>query len=163
MSFKKILVPVLVVGLLLASVVPATAGKKKAKPKPYKSEEGMILAPHTLLFSSTGEVNSVTGREFENRCATPATNGIDAYVYEVPAAYQKIEAQIKAVGSSTIGHDLYVFFYDKECTRNPMSLQAGAATGGANDAEGLMPKGTAYVLIADFCCDPATIHYELKP
>lgn len=164
MSFKKILIPALVVGLLAGSVVPATAGKKKSnKPKPYTSEEGVILAPHTLLNSATGEVNAVTAKEFEARCAIPATNGIDAYVYEVPAAYQKIEAQIKAIGSSTIGHDLYVFFYDKECNRNPVSISADAATGGANDAEGILPKGTTYVLIADFCCDPATIHYELKP
>lgn len=164
MSLKKILVPILVIGLVAGSMMPATAGKKKKKkPKPYKSEEGMIVAPHTLLFSATGEVNSVTAREFENRCAIPATNGLDAYVYEVPPEYQKIAAKITAKGNSNIGHDFYIFFYDKDCVRNPMSVSASAAIAEKVDAEGVMPKGTAWVLIADFCCDPATLHYELKP
>ncbi len=151
---------VLTMALCVALAPPAVAGKKK--PKPYKSEEGRILVPHTLLVSSTGETNSVTAKEFENRCALPASNGFDAYVYEVPKEYQTIQSNIVAKGQAQVAWDLYIFFYDKDCVRNPSAITAQGTVTMA-DAEGIMPAGTAYVMIADFAGDPATVHYELKP
>ena len=160
MSLHKLLAA-LVAALVIASPLgPATAGQKK--PKPYKSEEGIIAVPHTMLNSSTGEVNSVTAKEFEARCEIPASNGLDAYVYEVPKAYQKIEADIAARANASIAWDLYVFFYSKDCTRAPYSLGAQGSVAQA-DVEGIMPKGTAYVLVADFAGEPTTVFYELKP
>ena len=159
--FRKALVVAIAMLVVVALIGPATAGKKKG-PKPYKSEEGIIAAPHTLLFASTGELNSVTANEFEARCAIPVTNGLDAYVYEVPKEYQKIEAKIAARAKSMVAHDLYAFFYKADCTLQPYSLQA-AGTVHQSDVEGLMPAGTAWVLIADFAGDPATVWYELKP
>jgi hypothetical protein len=150
--------------LLFACVGPAHAGKKKAKPKPkpYTSEKGIIAAPHTLLFASTGEMNSVTAREFENTCAIPATNGVDAYVYQVPEEYTKIPAQIAAHSDAMVAWDLYTFFYEEDCTRHPYALQAtGSVT--MHDTEGEMPAGTYWVLIANFAGDPAMVYYELKP
>jgi hypothetical protein len=146
--------------IVTASLGPAVAGKKK--PKPYTSEEGIIAVPHTMLNSTTGEVNSVTAREFEARCEIPASNGLDAYVYEVPKAYQKIEAEIAARANASIAWDLYVFFYTKDCVRAPYSLGAQGSVTQA-DVEGPMPKGTAFVLIADFAGEPTTVYYELKP
>ncbi len=161
MRGRQILAIFLSLALALAFAAPATAGKKKG-PKPYKSEEGIILVPHTLLVSSTNQVNSVTAREFENRCAIPASNGLDAYVYEVPKEYQKIEADFVAKGKAQIAWDLYAFFYDANCKRSPVQINAsGAIT--QQDAQGIMPAGTTYVLIADFAGDPAIVHYELKP
>jgi hypothetical protein len=158
---KRALAMAVAVAVAATLVTPAAAGKKQG-PKPYTSEDGVIAVPHTLLYASTGEMNSVTGREFEARCAIPGSNGLDAYVYEVPKEYQAIDADIAAIGDAPVGWDLYIFFYDKDCKRNTMTVQAqGAVT--ESDAEGLMPKGTAYVLIADFAGGPATIHYELKP
>ena len=160
MSLRKLLLFALTLILGASSLVPAVAGKKG--PKPYKSEEGIILVPHTMLYSSSGEVNSVTANEFESRCAIPASNGFDAYVYEVPKEYQTIQAEITAHGKAQAAWDMYAFFYDKDCKISPTAVAAQGAVTMA-DAEGVMPAGTAYVLLADFAGDPATVSYELKP
>ncbi|MDP9068580.1 MAG: hypothetical protein M3N53_09615 [Actinomycetota bacterium] len=158
---SKYILMALVMALVASSMTPALAGKKK--PKPYKSPDGVIAVAHTMLFASTGEVNSVTANEFEARCEIPATNGLDAYVYEVPKAYQKIQSNILATADSQVGHDLYAFFYDKDCVLLPTSVQAGAVVGEKNDAEGIMPAGVSWVLLANFAGDPAVVRFELKP
>lgn len=167
MTLRKTLVVMLVLALCASLSADAMAGKKKKKkkgPEPYTSEEGMILVPHTMLVSSTGEVNSITAQEFENTCAIPATNGLDAYVYEVPEDYQKIEADIVVKGAAQLGWQLYAFFYTEDCERSPIAITPGGTTDLIEqDAEGFMPAGTAYVLVADFLGDPVTVHYELKP
>jgi hypothetical protein len=160
-TLKKALVLAVVLALGASLFSPAAVAKKKG-PKPYKSEEGVIGAPHTLLYSSTGELNSVTANEFEATCAIPVTNGLDAYVYEVPEEYQAIQANIAAHGSAQVAWDLYIFFYDADCKLNAYAIAAQGTVTMA-DAEGIMPAGTTYVLIADFAGDPATIYYELKP
>ena len=167
MTLKKTLVLVLVLALCASLSADAVAGKKKEKkgPKPYTSEEGMILVPHTMLVSSTGEVNSVTAQEFENTCSIPVTNGFDAYVYEVPEDYRKIEADIAVKGAAQSGWQLYAFFYDENCARNPYAITPGGTADPTlkQDAEGIMPPGTTYILVADFLGDPVTVHYELRP
>jgi hypothetical protein len=162
MSPKKTLAVVMAVMLAATLLGPAAVAKKRKKPKPYTSEEGIIAAPHTMLYATSGEVNSVTANEFETTCSIPVSNGVDAYVYEVPAEYQKIEADISVTATAQVAWDLYAYFYKSDCTLQPYSLQA-AGTVAMNDIQGLMPAGTAYVLIADFAGDPATVQYELKP
>ncbi len=159
---SKYILMALVVVMVATLVAPAAAGKKK--PKPYTSPDGVIAIAHTMLYSSTGEVNSITANEFEARCEIPASNGLDAYVYEVPKAYQKIQSNILATADSTaLGHDLYIFFYDKDCALLPTSIQPGAVVGEKNDAEGIMPAGVSWVLLANFAGDPAVVRFELKP
>ncbi len=158
---SKYMVVALVLALVASLAAPALAGKKK--PKPYTSPDGVIAVAHTMLYASTGEVNSVTANEFEARCEVPATNGLDAYVYEVPAAYQKIQSNITATADSSVGHDLYAFFYDKNCALLPTSVSAGAVVGEKRDAEGIMPAGVSWVLLANFAGDPAVVRFELKP
>ena len=161
MRAKKTLAVVIAMVLAATLSAPAAVAKKK-KPKPYTSEEGLIVAPHTMLYATSQEVNSVTANEFEATCSIPASNGLDAYVYEVPAEYQKIEADITATATGQVAWDLYIFFYKSDCTLQPYSYQA-AGTVAMNDAKSVMPAGTAYVLIADFAGDPVTVRYELKP
>lgn len=164
MASRRLIALVAVFALVASLGAPATAGKKKKAPKPYTSEEGRIAVPHTLLYASTAEVNSVTANEFEARCEIPASNGFDAYVYEVPAEYQKIQANFHAYGKASLGWDLYAFFYKEDCTLQPYAITASGTTSfSKQDAEGIMPAGTAYVLIADFLGDPATVYYELSP
>jgi hypothetical protein len=166
MRLKRSVILVLVIALVAAiAAAPASAAKKKKKgPKPFVSSEGTIAVPHTMLFASTGEVNSVTANEFENRCEIPASNGLDAYVWEVPAEYQTIESNIETFSAGS-AYDLYAFFYKEDCTLQPYSLQASGSTGlVANAPSGIMPPGTFYVLMANFLGDPAAaIHFELKP
>jgi hypothetical protein len=162
MKLRKTLAITLAIVLAATLVGPATAGKKKKAPKPYTSEEGIIAVPHTMLYASSGEINSITANEFEQRCAIPASNGLDAYVYEVPKEYQNIEADIAAHAKAQVAWDLYAFFFKADCSLQPYSLQA-AGTVAMNDVEGIMPAGTAWVLLADFAGDPATVWFELKP
>jgi hypothetical protein len=162
MKLKNGLILLVVLALVAALGAPAVAGKKK-KPKPFTSDEGLIAVPHTLLYATSGDVNSVTANEFENTCSIPASNGLDAYVWEVPAEYQKITSDIKSFSAASM-YDLYVFFYKADCTLQPYSLQASGTAGATHAPYGEMPKGTAYVLMANFLGDPAgAIHFELTP
>ena len=163
MASRKVLVHVLVLVLLAGLMSPAAlAGKKK--PKPWKSEPGTIAIPHTMLISSTGETNNVTLKEFENRCAIPASNGLDGYVYEVPKDYQTIQSAIAARGVSGQTRSFYIVLYDADCVRKLHFTGSDAIPSAEDDTEGIMPPGIAYIGIANFFGHPAaTVTVELKP
>jgi hypothetical protein len=150
----------LVLVLLLAAMVqPASAGKRK-KVKPYKSEEGTIAVAHPLFYDATGSINSVTAKEFEASCATPASNGLDAYVFEVPTAYQSITATVDAIGvpKTPAAYDLDVYMYDKDCAVK------GVSNGEGTDESGVMPAGIAWILVDNYLGEPAvSVHIELAP
>ena len=153
----------MILGLVLvlaAMVQPASAGKKKPKAKPYKSEEVTVGVAHPVFYDATGSVNDVTAKEFESTCATPASNGLDAYVFEVPAAYQNITASVKAIGTATTpaGYDLDVFMYDKDCAVKAVS------NGEGTDETGVMPAGISWILVQNYLGEPAvSLHIELTP
>lgn len=157
---RKIGVVGLALGLAL-TIQPAWGAKKKSKkPKPYKSQQVTIAVPHPALYNTTGQVQLITAKEFESTCAVPASNGLDAYVFEVPKAYQRIAANAEAIGAGATpaGYDLDVFFYDKAC-----KLKLGSSAGGT-DEFAAMPKGTAWILINNYLGEPALkAHIELKP
>ncbi len=164
MKLKNVLAPVLVLALVMgAMTAPSVAAKKKKKPKPYTSEEGVVAIGHTLAMSSTGEANSITLNEFEATCAIPATNGIDAFVYEVPAEYQKITSNVAARAEATATWDLYFLMYDKDCKLLPTYLSPTTTIPNTADTEGIMPPGAAYVAITNFAGPPAIVHWEAKP
>ena len=156
---KKFIALFLVLGLLVAFSGPAAAKKKKKGPKPYTSEEATINVGHPVFYSTTGTPVSLTAQEFINSCAMPQSNGVDAYVYEVPADYQNITASIQAFGSegTQYPYDLDIFLYDANCA------QVGVFNSGSVDEAGVTPKGTAFVLLYNYTGDPVTVHYELKP
>jgi len=156
MAKKTLLI---VLALFVAAAPYAVAGKKK-KPKPWKSEEVTIAVAHPVFYGNSGEVNNVTAQEFENTCAEPASQGLDAWVFEVPAPYQKLDAAVDAIGKSSgaAGYDLDMFFYDAECA----ILMASQAEG--TDEAGYLPKGTTWVLVHNYLGDPNTsLHIEIKP
>lgn len=166
MTIRKTLVIGLVLVLAASLLGPAAiAGKKKKKgPKPWKSEEGVIAVPHTMLISSTGERNNVTLREFENRCEIPASQGFDGYVYEVPKEYQTIQANIAARAADGQTRALYIIMYDKDCQMKLYLTGSDAIPSAEDDTEGIMPAGIAYLGIANFFGHPAaTVWVELKP
>jgi hypothetical protein len=136
----------------------ALAGKKA--PKPYKSEEVTIAVAHPVFYGQSGAVNTVTAKEFENSCAAPASNGLDAYVFEVPKDYQGMPAEISAIGASAgpAGYDLDIYLYDAAC-KTTLAINAAGT-----DETGVMPKGTAWILIQNYLGDPGlSAHIELKP
>ena len=161
MTSKRALVHVLVLVLLAGLMSPAADAAKKKKPKPYKSEEHPLAVAHTMLASSTGERNNVTLREFEARCAIPATQGFDGVVYEVPKEYQTIQSSVAARSDASTSYALYFVMYDKDC-KFMMYISPNTGVPNNADTEGIMPSGVAYVGLANFAGEPANVWWEAK-
>lgn len=154
----KKLTAVAAVLALLALPGAASAGKKKG-PAPYKSETVTVATGHPVLHSASGTLLSVTAQEFMNSCAIPASNGLDAYVFEVPAEYQKINAYLSATATSPspAGYDVDAYLFDADCQLTQPVNAAGT------DQEGSILKGTAYILIHNYLPGPIDTQIELKP
>jgi hypothetical protein len=150
---KKALVFALIAGLLLTSQV-AWAGKK---PKPYKSEEVTLAVPHPVAYSASGGVQSITAKELEATCATPSSNGLDGYAFEVPKDYQKRIAGVEAIGEKGALYDLDIYLYDTDCK------QTLAFNAEGTDEFGTIPAGTGWIFIHNYVGQPGvTAHIELK-
>lgn len=161
---RRLIATLLIACTALAATGPASAAKKKSKgPKPYKSEPATIAVGHVAFYNTTGAVLAVTAQEFLATCSIPQSNGLDAYVFEVPEEYRTIEASILAVGDSApaAGYDLDMYLYDESCA------EVGAFAAIGTDEQGVMPKGTMYVLLhnypPNYVGDALTAHYELEP
>ncbi len=157
---KKAVVAALVLALAVTAASPAIAGKKKA-PKPYKSEPVTLAIGHPVFNGTSGTVISVTGQEFIASCALPKSQGLDAYVFEVPAAYQKIAATVEAKaddpGPTPVPYDLDMYFFDADCNI------VGTANAEGTDEFGAMLPGTKYVLLHNYTGFGTTAHIELAP
>lgn len=156
---KKLIACALVVGLTVAIVGPAGAAKKKKRkgPKPYTSDEVTIQVGHPVLYGNTGSPQSVTAKEFENGCAIPSSNGVDAYIWEVPKDYIDVEAQISSFGSAgPEGYDLDIYLYDESCT---VILPFNSTS---VDETGILMEGTRYIMIHNYTGGPTNVYFELK-
>lgn len=152
---KKLIALIAAVALI---AVPGAASAAKKKPKPYKSETVTIAMGHPVANSASGSVVSVTGQEFIARCALPASNGLDGYVFEIPATYQKINASIEAIGVSPADvYDADIYTFDADCNL----VQAINAEG--TDESGTLIAGTAFVFVHNYLPGPIDVHIELKP
>lgn len=156
----------IVVSVVAASLVAVPVGtgalakgaKGKKAPKPYVSPEMTIQVGHPAFHSNSGTLLTVTAQEFIRTCAIPASNGADAAVFQVPAAYKGLEAVIKAIGSgSNVAHDLDIYLFDDTCAE----VASYNATG--TDEIGILTADTAYVLLHNFTGDPVSAHFELTP
>ena len=140
---------------LLAVPGAASAGKK---PKPYKSETVTIATGHPVLNSASGSLVSVTGQEFLATCAIPGSNGLDGYVFEIPAEYQKINSYIEGFGASPAGaYDLDIYAFSADCQ------MMGALNAEGTDQSGGLLKGTAFVFVHNYLPGPLDVYFELKP
>ncbi len=150
---------VLVLCLALVAAPAAAKGKKKKGPKPWSSPEVAILVPHPVFYNTTGEVLGITMQEFLNTCAMPATNGLDGYVFEVPAEYKGYEAAVRTVsGASAAASDLDIWVFDDAC-----ELQRGYQVAGTDEA-GFLLKDTAWMVVTNYLGDPNQLfHLELSP
>lgn len=154
------------VSLVAASLVAAPAGagalakaKKKKGPKPYVSSEVTIQTGHPAFHGQSGTLLTVTAQEFIRTCAVPASNGVDAAVFEVPADYKGLEATIKAVGAAAgpAGYDLDLYLFDESCTEVMFYNPTGT------DEAGILTADTAFILVHDYQPGPVTTHIELTP
>lgn len=153
---KRFLIVLLVLGLSVALLGPASAAKKKKKkgPKPYKSEEVTMEVGHPIFYSSSGDVMSVTAQEFRRSCSIPSSNGFDGYVFEVPAEFQKIAATVEATGTSVTDPaspaDMDMYFFDESC-----EITGAANAAGTDEFGGLLP-GTAFIFLHNYVGGPTT-------
>ena len=155
---KKLLIIGLVLALTAALAGPSVAKKKKKGPKPYTSEEVTVQLGHPVFYGASGTVVGVTPQEFIRSCALPSSNGLDAYVFEVPKDYQKIQASIEATGSAEgIEHDIDIYLFDSSCT------STGAFNAAGTDESGVIAAGTAFILLHNYTGGPTTMQFTLKP
>ena len=153
---KKLIALTVALAIMVAPTT-ALAGKKKG-PKPYTSEAVSIQMGHPVFNGNSGTIVGLTAQEFMNTCSIPASNGFDAYVFEVPADYQKIEAQLEAVGAGGVyAYDLDVYTFDSSCAMTSAQNSPGT------DQTGYLFKGTAYVLVHDYEPGPIDVTLTLKP
>lgn len=156
---RKTLVALVAASLVAAPVAGAAAkGKKKKGPKPYVSSEIAIQTGHPAAHSQSGTLLTVTAQEFINTCAIPATNGLDAAVFEVPAEYKGLTASVKALGTGAAApYDLDIYLYDESCA------EVGVYNPTNTDEAGILTTDTAYVLVHNYQPGPVTAHIELAP
>jgi hypothetical protein len=133
----------LVVAISLVGLLFPTVGRSNASAAVEFSAEGDIIGGNP---ATQGGLN-VTENSFVISCLAgeypPPSQGVDAYVFQLPEALTQA-ASTRVTGSgSPIGHDLDVYFYDDECA---FIDNTSMATGSA-DETGSAPIGTRYVSV----------------
>ena len=160
---RRFFVLLVILGLV-GTIVPVADAAGGGRSKRYISEEITINWSHTTTHGTTGILLSVTAQEFLADCSLPSTNGVDAYVFETPRAYRKVESTIQAFGKGSLtGHDLDIYLFDRACE------VVVSYTSLNPDEIGEMPKGTAFILLHNFGFNPGggggpvQAHFEITP
>lgn len=157
---KKTIALCLALMMAFSMVGSATAAKKKKKkkPKPYESTQETIVLSHPVFNSASGTVVGVTAQEFLQSCSEPASNGLDAFVWELPAPYTKVISSIQTTVSSTASeHDVDLYLFDAECN---LLIAFNSTT---QDETGVTPKGTAWILVHNYLGGPVDASFKLTP
>ena len=120
---------------------PATPPQPAAPPPPRQfSAQGQLLAPDLLGRIGIG----LTNRGPVGGCGPSGSQGLDAYVFELPADAPAPGAPVKATGSDLLGlHNLAVAFVSEDCET------VGQLDTSAADEVGVLPAGTRYVVVSD--------------
>ena len=107
---------------------------------PYTAQ-GQLLAPD--LLGSLG-LGLTTRGSTPGSCGPSGTQGLDAWVFELPPGAPGPGAPVKATGSDLLGlHNLTVTFLDSNCS------VVGQLDTPAADEAGVLPAGTSYVVVTD--------------
>lgn len=157
---KKLLILGLVLALAASFAAPAGAKKKKG-PKPYKSEVVSVQLGHPVFHGASETVVGITPQEFIRTCALPSTNGLDAYVFEVPKDYQKITSEIDATGvgatDAAAPADVDIYLFDSSCAAHGYFNTAGTSEAG------VLAPGAAFILLHNYTGGPTDLQFTLKP
>jgi putative nucleotidyltransferase with HDIG domain len=141
------------VGTTVAPATPATgipsSAPPVAEPGPDPSPGapprqftaiGQLVAPNLLGLVGL----SLTGTGGVGGCGPSASQGLDAWVFELPADGPAPGAPVHAVGDDLLGlHNLTVTFVSEDC-RTVGRLDTDAA-----DEAGVLPAGTRFVVLTD--------------
>jgi putative nucleotidyltransferase with HDIG domain len=108
-------------------------------PRPFTAE-GQVLAPDLLGRIGIG----LTNRGPVGGCGPSGSQGLDAWVFELPADAPGAGAPVKATGSDLLGlHNLAVTFVSQDCN------VVGELDTPAADEAGVLPVGTRFVVVSD--------------
>ncbi len=158
---KKFLIVALVLGVSLALLGPASAGKKKKAPKPFTTTATIEIGHPVFNGASEGSLVAVTGQEFLANCSVPSSNGLDGFVIEVPAPFQKISAMVEASGTAPTDaaspSDMDMYFFDESCG------PTGVANAAGTDEFGAILPGTAFIFVHNYTGGPTDAKVTITP
>jgi putative nucleotidyltransferase with HDIG domain len=122
---------------------PPAGASPPAAPAPVPfTAHGQLLAPDLLGRLGLG----LTNRGPVGGCGPSATQGLDAWVFQLPdgADAPQAGAPVKATGSDLLGlHNLAVTFLGQDCS------VLGQLDTPAADEAGVLPAGTRFVVVSD--------------
>jgi putative nucleotidyltransferase with HDIG domain len=108
-------------------------------PAPYTAQ-GQLVAPDLLGRLGLG----LTNRGPSGGCGPSASQGLDAWVFELPDTAPGAGALVKVTGSDLLGlHNLAVTFLSQTCE------VVGQLDTPAADEAGVLPPGTRFVVVSD--------------
>jgi putative nucleotidyltransferase with HDIG domain len=130
-----------------SSTPPSPSAEQPASPPPASppapqpfTAQGQLLAPDLLGRIGIG----LTNRGPVGGCGPSGSQGLDAYVFELPADGPGPGAPVKVTGSDLLGlHNLAVTFVSEDCGT------VGQLDTPAADEVGVLPAGTRYVVVSD--------------
>jgi hypothetical protein len=129
---KRLVVATLGAVLIGALIAGPTMAGPRRKPKPKKFTESGTIAAAGL----------VTHYDFLLNCpGAPATQGVDAYVVEVPADFQLEASTATADVTTSVSADpaLEMSFYSVGCGQGELYVPSPAT----------VPAGTGYIVVQD--------------
>lgn len=122
-----------------SSPPPSPGPSPPPAPRPFTAK-GQLVAPDLLGILGI----SLTVGGSSGSCGPSATQGLDAWVFELPADGPAAGAPVKATGSDLLGlHNLTVTFLSQDC-RVVGRLDTPAA-----DEAGVLPAGTRFAVVSD--------------
>jgi HD domain len=122
--------------------------------------------PSERHFSARGEIGGanplesrlggVTQHNFEQRCGVPATQGVDGWVFRVPAGLSG-SASAAITGTNSLGgHSLNAYLYSSSCTR------VGSLSSAAADERGRLPDTTAFIVVNETSRPGTTVALSIE-
>lgn len=127
-----------------AGVLPSTSSPLPGSPAgaaPAYTATGRILVPALLNTLHRG----ITEGEFRSTCRVPRSQGLDAWVFDLPPQARLGGTPVRVRGRDALGlHELDVAFFSDTCE------EVGRLTGTGRDEEGVLPAGgTRFVVVAE--------------
>lgn len=113
----------------------------------------VVTGDLTVGQPGNGLAIGVTEAEFLLTCPdTPASQGIDGYVFPIPPESRDGKQKITVKGDGAVPYDLDVHLFDAECVKMTGHEDDLATTD--PDETGTIPAGAAYVLVAEYLGGP---------
>ena len=128
-----------------------TPGDPRDPPnEPEEPSEPYVAFGRTELPGLLGAGTNFTGSEFRARCATPSSQGLDAWVFRIPSSEGDRRVDVDAV--SGVGNtQMQAIAYSTDCTE--LASYSGPALGDV-----AVPSATGYLLLST----PSAAHVGLR-